>query len=424
MKKSWLLLAPDAAEGGTVTAELKTLLEKGVAQIGETQKSIAGFDGRLKAIEGSQAKTATETETLAKQLDEVRKSQLAAKKTVTATKGGVSVECARHLGALALLAGVRQDKLEGKSLDAASGLFKDITGMEIKTAVASSDIPLPVGYGSEVVELVSVYGMARKFGTVFPLGNNVVKLPQLTTDPTFGLIAASGTVGEKVPQTAWVTFTAEKFGGLVRLPTEIDEDSIFAIGQFLARYAARNIARVEDHNFFVGTGAASGINGTVKGLTYSTIDNSKVTQMASTKTKYSDATLANLRTLRSVPDAAALRTGQYFMHPSFEQHLSGLNTAGDRPYNANGVQGATLDGFKINFVDIMPAYSTSANTSKVFILFGDPSYQYLGIRGGIRFDTSKEAGFTTDEILVRALERLTIGLMATGAVAGLETAAS
>ena len=148
-----------------------------------------------------------------------------------------------------------------------------------------------------------------------------------------------------------------------------------AIGQFLARYAARNIARVEDHNFFVGTGAASGINGTVKGLTYSTIDNSKVTQMASTKTKYSDATLANLRTLRSVPDAAALRTGQYFMHPSFEQHLSGLNTAGDRPYNANGVQGATLDGFKINFVDIMPAYSTSANTSKVFILFGDPSYQ-------------------------------------------------
>ena len=39
-------------------------------------------------------------------------------------------------------------------------------------------------------------------------------------------------------------------------------------------------------------------------------------------------------------------------------------------------------------------------------------------------DTSKEAGFTTDEILIRALERFTIGLMATGAVSGLETAAS
>ena len=116
--------------------------------------------------------------------------------------------------------------------------------------------------------------------------------------------------------------------------------------------------------------------------------------------------------------------GAYYMHPSFEQHLSGLNTAGDKPYQANGSRGAQLDGYSINWVDIMPAYSTSANVSKVFALFGDLSYQYLATRGGVRMDTSKEAGFTTDEILIRALERFTIGLMATGAVSGLETAAS
>ena len=159
-------------------------------------------------------------------------------------------------------------------------------------------------------------------------------------------------------------------------------------------------------------------------MSKNSITNSKVTQMASTKTHYSDATLANLRAVRAVVDAAALRNGAYYMHPSFEQHLSGLNTAGDKPYNSSGLMGATFDGFKINWIDVMPAYSTSANVSKVFVLFGDPSYQYLGIRGGIRFDTSREAGFATDEILVRAVERLTIGLMATGAVSGLETAAS
>ena len=210
----------------------------------------------------------------------------------------------------------------------------------------------------------------------------------------------------------------------MRLPSEIDEDSIFAMGQFLAKYSARNIARAEDQNFWVGTGAATGVNGTVEGLTYSTITNSKVTQMASTKTKYSDATLANLRAIRAVVDAPAIGMGAYYMHQSFEPHLSGLNTAGDKPYQANGLGGATLDGFPIRWIDIMPAYSTSANVSKVFALFGDPSYQYLGVRGGIRFDTSKEAGFATDENLVRALERFTIGLMANGAVSGLETAAS
>ena len=416
MKRNWLLLNATAEAQGNIT-EVKNLLQSGIEKIDAQAKKFGEIETNLKG-------QADEVAKLQKHLDDVRKSQLSQKASAPARPGNVSEACARHLGALVLLAGLRQEKLDGRNADAASGMFKDITGMEVKTALTSSDIPLPVGYGAEVVELVSLYGTARKYGTVFPLGNGVVKLPKLTTDPTFVLIAGSGTVTEKSPQTAWVTFTAEKFGGLVRLPSEIDEDSIFAMGQFLARYAARNIARAEDQNFWVGSGAASGVNGTVEGLTYSTITNSKVTQMASTKTKYSDATLANLRAIRAVVDAAAIGMGAYYMHPSFEQHLSGLNTAGDKPYQANGLGGATLDGFPIRWIDIMPAYSTSANVSKVFALFGDPSYQYLGVRGGIRFDTSKEAGFATDEILVRALERFTIGLMANGAVSGLETAAS
>jgi HK97 family phage major capsid protein len=417
MKRNWLLLNADPAAGGGGLAEVKTLLQSGIQQIGEQAK-------RFDTIELSHKATADEVAKVAKQLDDVRKAQLAHKASAPAKPGHVSDSCARQLGAIYLLAGLQQERLEGRAKENAAGLYKDITGIEVKTALSTSDIPLPVVYGAEVVELVSLYGNARKYGTVFPMGSSVVKLPKLSTDTTFTLNAISASITEKSPATAWVTFTAEKFGGLIRLPTEIDEDSIFAMGQFLARYSARNIARAEDHNFFVGTGAASGVNGTAEGLTTNTITNSKVTQMATTKTKYSDATLTNLRTVRSVVDAAAIGMGAYYAHPSFEQHLSTLNTAGDKPYQANGLGGATLDGFPIRWVDIMPAYSTSANVSKVFVLFGDVSFQYLGVRGGVRFDTSKDAGFATDEILVRALERFTIGLMANGAVSGLQTAAS
>jgi len=42
---------------------------------------------------------------------------------------------------------------------------------------------------------------------------------------------------------AFVTFTAEKFGGLVRIPTEIDDDSIVPLGQFIARYSAAKSPR-------------------------------------------------------------------------------------------------------------------------------------------------------------------------------------
>lgn len=383
---------------------------------------------RIKKLEDGQERLLTQT-------NDLRRRGLGASSGSELALGRVSDECARYLGAIALATALRKGQLETPARDFATSQIRAIFGSESKSALTSSDIPLPTAYSGQVVELVGLYGMARKYGTVFPLSAGQMKLPKLTTDPTFGLIAQSGTVTEKSPQTGWVTFNPEKFGGLVRVPSEIDEDSIVNIGQFVARYAARNIARVEDVNFFVGTGADSGVNGAVAGLTVSTITNAKVTQMATGKTATSQATLANLRVLRAVPDAPIIRTGAYYFHPSMEQLLSSFNTAGDRPYNPNAqlaqasqaqpfIIGPTLDGYPVRWVDVLPAYSATPTVSTVFGLFGDLSFQYLGVRGGIRFDTSVEAAFATDEILIRALERFTIGLMANGAVAGIETAAS
>ena len=210
---------------------------------------------------------------------------------------------------------------------------------------------------------------------------------------------------------------------MVQLPSEIDEDSIVSVGQFLARYGARQIAGVEDQVFFLNVDGAT--YGAVEGLCKSVITNSKASQLSGTKTHASDIALTNLRAVRQVVDAPVLSTGAYYMHPSFEALLVSFNTSATvTPYVANGINGATLDGFPIRWVQAMPAYTTSAVISTVYILFGDVSYQYLGVRGGPRIESSREAGFTTDDIYVRMMERFTIGLMAKGAVAGIETAAA
>ena len=411
----------------------KTVLEG----VGGIRSDIDSLKARNAELETKNGEITAEMKSLSEQLVDAQKAVQSRSKTfgVPAKRGEVSLDCARHLGAIAYAIGLRSGQFEEASKRSmAESQAKEILGAEFKTAVTSSDIPLPVEYSGDIVELVSMYGKARQFGTVFPLGAGTVKLPKLTTDPTFGLIAASGTVTEVVPQAAFVTFTAEKFGGLVRLPSEIDEDSIIPLGQFLARYAARNIARAEDWNFFCSTGAGSGVNGSVEGLTVSTQTNSKTFQAGTGDLSPSDFVIADYRALRGVPDAAALGTSAYFMHPSFEFALSALNTSGNKPYNPNAqiagkganpmTSGPTLDGFPIHWIDNMPAYTTGDSADTVYVLFGDPSYQYLGVRGGMRFATSQEAGFTTDEVLVRALERFTIGLMANGAVAGLETASS
>ncbi|MCX8156701.1 MAG: phage major capsid protein [Verrucomicrobiae bacterium] len=342
-----------------------------------------------------------------------------------AAAGRVSEACARHLAAVVIAGALksgRLDALPSSPRENLAGLCREVLGAEYKAALTATDIPLPTQFSGEIVELVAQYGAARRYGTVFPLGAGVVKLPRLKTDPVFGLIAMSAGVPEKSPQLELVTLSASKWGGLIRLPAEIEADSVVAMGQFLARYAARQLARIEDVVFFTadGTGTYDGL----QGLTKSTLTNGMVSQMAATKTRYSDSTLGNWRALRAVPDAAVLGGAAYYCHPSFEQHLAGFNTSGDRPYNAHAAQGATLDGFPVRWVDTLPPYSTAANAAKVFALFGDLSYQYLAVRGGVNIAASVEAAFSTDEILVRALERFTIGLMATGAVAGLQTAAS
>jgi HK97 family phage major capsid protein len=154
------------------------------------------------------------------------------------------------------------------------------------------------------------------------------------------------------------------------------------------------------------------------------VDQAKIIVMATTKTKISDSTLANFRALRSVVDTPALSVGAYYLHPSMEQHLCTFNASGDYPYNANAAQGATLDGFPIRWIDVLPPYSTSADPNKVFAVFGDLSFWYLGLRSGFSLDTSVDVFFATDEIAIRALERFTIGMMAIGAMGGLRTAAS
>lgn len=369
--------------------------------------------------------------TLKSDMETVRRQQLVEKQQSAGLRktvnGDVQISdgLAKHLGAMVFAAGLRGGQITGEKATRADnmikGVFDDAT---YKTALTSSDIPLPVGYSGEVAELVSTFGAARQFATVFPLGDGVVKLPKLGTDPTFGLIAGSGTVTEKSPTITFVTFTAEKFGGLVRMPSEIDEDSIVQMGQFLARYAARQMAYVEDYQVFRSTGAASGLNGTAKGLVTTVADDSK-TKTSTGLGSPSEFTLAHIRSIRPVVDAQALRMGAYYCHPTFEALFSSLNTAGDKPYIANGAQGgATFDGFPIRHVDVLPVLTTADTLSTVHILFGDISFQYLGVRGGMRFDTSKEAGFATDEILVRALERLTTGKMATGCMSGLITAAA
>jgi len=384
----------------------------------EIKDGLTGLNTNIKTVQEDNVR-------LRGDVDNLRRARLKLDRSSLPVAGKVSDDCARFLGAVVLLTGERNGKLNHlgeRQRDAILGESREILGLHQKAALTSTDIPLPVEYGSEVAELVPMYGKARQYATVYPLGTGTTKLPRLKTSPAFGFIAQSAAVTEKSPQIEFVDFIARKAGGLIRLPSELDADSIVALGQFIARYAAREMAKWEDTVLFIADG--SGTYDSLKGVTKEVVDQSKIVTMATTNTRISNSTLTNFRALRTPVDTPALAVGAYYLHPSMEQHLCTFNTTGDYSYNANGVNGATLDGFPIRWVDVLPPYSTSVDVSKVFAVFGDLSFWYLGLRSGFSLDTSVDVFFATDEIAIRALERFTIGMMATGAMGGLRTAAS
>jgi HK97 family phage major capsid protein len=307
-----------------------------------------------------------------------------------------------------------------------------ILGAEVKTALDGTTTPLPTVYVPQVVELVWKYGQARQFATVFPLGAGTVKLPRLKAGEDDFVYLGAGTagmsqaVGEKRVSAELVTFTANKAGGMIRIPQEIEEDTFIPIGQFLARYIARQLAKLEDKTMFLADGS-----GTYAGCTgvgpYCAANPTYLLQLAAGKTKPTDATLNDFRSIRGLVNPAVLVDDPaYYMNPTLEVLLSGFNTIGSpliyRP--AAGNQPATLDGYPIRWVGIMQPYKTTAAASTYLATFGSLPYWYLGERGAPRIEVSREVFFATDEIAMRALERIDVEAMAIDAMSALQTAAA
>ncbi|MDX1951501.1 MAG: phage major capsid protein [Verrucomicrobiota bacterium] len=418
-------------------------------QLEETAKAIkAGVEATQKDV--NELKTANDTMSkelaeLKKQLDHQRKLGLASRQRINPViqPGKVSDDCAKFIGATFIIAAkthgkeVQPHMLKwAQDLVAAECSFNDhepnaqklreygkaCENIQTKAALTTTDIPMPVGYSGQIIELVSQFGSFRRYATVYPMGDGKVNLPRLTTDPAFGFIDMSATIPEKSPQIGFVELDSKKAGGLIRMPHEIDQDSIVPLGQFLARYIARQIASWEDTTGWLADGSAT--YKTLEGVVDRIVDNSKTVTLTSGNTATDDVTLANLRSVRALVDESVLGMSAYYCHPTFESLFASFNSGGSTYYIPNGSNGATLDGFPIRWVNKLPVLSASANVSKVVTAFGDMTYWYLGDRGGVRIDYSLDAFFATDEIAVRALWRFTVKELATVHMSGVRTAAS
>jgi len=249
----------------------------------------------------------------------------------------------------------------------------------------------------------------------------------------------SAAIGEKKPTLEFVQFDPEKAGGIIRIPSEIDADSIVELGQFIADYCVREMAKWQDTVFFAADGTAT--YKSMKGCGKAAVDLGKKIGLGATKTAPSDITLADLRAMRGKVCSAALKNAAYFFHPTFETLLVKFNTPSnvttlahskgqpvrlaDPVYVARGASGGPeLDGYPVRFIPVLPAYTEEPSPAQIQAVFGDASFQYLATRQDFTLQISRDVYFATDEIAVRALERFAVGLMDDSALSALQLAPS
>lgn len=401
-------------------ATLTTLPDSFVEDMKSGIRAIrGGMEENKDSIKGLQE----ENQRLRSDLDNLRKAQLAAHgHHVKRANDAVSEDCAAFVAALWVKSAQAQGKLRNHKYEQAF-LEKANAIIPQTKSLSDTDIPLPVAYGSQIAELVYTYGAARQFMTHYPLGTGIVKLPKLKTSPAFGFMDRGAVVPEKVPQLDITTFTAQKAGGIIRFPMEIEVDSFLALGQFVTRYAAREFAKWEDTVAFGGDGTAT--YGSISGVCKYALTLGAKVQLAATKTAPTDVTIADLRALRPKVDAGALFNSAYYMHPSWEAFLHSLNGLTGKvyaPYVPMGLKGPTFEGFPVRWVGTMPIYSETAAPSALPIAFGDLSFWFFGECGIPRIDESRDVYFTTDEVAIRALERFDVKSMADACASTLQLA--
>jgi HK97 family phage major capsid protein len=388
--------------------------------------------GQVKGLPESVAGLQGEAARLAQQLSDVRR--------LLAARGGggprvrapgmVSEECARHLAAQFVAHCERSGKLEAlcsipSQRDSLVEFARNTLQLSTRAALTSSDIPLPVQFSSELRELTAEYGVVRRRMFPYPIGLGTARPARMGTRPAFGAIALSGTFGEKSPTLSFGSLESHKLGGVVRVPRELDEQSIVPMGQFLARYGAVEFARAEDTWAFLADG--SGTYESVRGIVQTAREAGKTVSLAATKTKPSDATLEDFRAVRRLVNKAALngRLSAYYLDTTWETRLPSFCTAAEPNVYRRLADGtALLDGYPIVWTDVLEPYGTGAAPDKPIAVFGALSFWWFGEHGSPRMDTSEHVWFANDQLAVRFIEEIDFDYAAVDATAALLTAAS
>jgi HK97 family phage major capsid protein len=266
---------------------------------------------------------------------------------------------------------------------------------------------------STVIRLVDQYSAFAQNATNVVMPSDVLLFPRRTAGATAYWIDENSAITPSDPTSNQVTLTAKKVTGAVTIASELLQDSIVSIADWIAAELALTLSNAVEEAAWSGNPSnAPGVAGLVTTHTGGLLAASAATYAASLVTAAGDTpdevTKANLLAMMARVPQHSRAGAKWFCSPFFfATCMQNLDLAQGGSVGLSQGMGPTFLGSEVVLTDRLPSGADS--TGAIMALYGNmANSSYYGIRQAIEIASSDQVNFLSDQTVIRAVARVAI----------------
>ena len=272
---------------------------------------------------------------------------------------------------------------------------------------------VPDVLSSTVIRLVDQYSAFAQNATNVVMPSDVLLFPRRTAGATAYWINENAAITASDPTSNQVTLTAKKVTGAVVIASELLQDSIVSIADWIAAELALTLSNAVEEAAWSGNPSnAPAVAGLVTTYTGGLLAASAATYAASLVTAAGDTpdevTKANLLAMMARVPQHSRAGAKWFCSPFFfAACMQNLDLAQGGSVGLSQGMGPTFLGSEVVLTDRLPAGADS--TGAIMALYGNmANSSYYGIRQAIEIASSDQVNFLSDQTVIRAVARVAI----------------
>jgi HK97 family phage major capsid protein len=267
---------------------------------------------------------------------------------------------------------------------------------------------------NEIIVLVEQYGVFVQNARNVNMQSDTLVVPRRVGGLQAYFIGENTSIPDSDASWDRVQLIAKKVAVSNRISSELLQDSVLALGDYLTMETARAISILTDRVGFVGTG--SGEDGGIVGAATKVADGSHNAGLVTAATGNTSATTLTIddfvNTAARLPVYARARAAWYCSPAVFAASVQRLGltnngklTGGNSASNLADAPEMRLLGYPVNFVHTMPS-NLGVDAGKVQFLLGDLSLSTMyATRRGLQIKTSVDRYAELDQTLIVATTR-------------------